>query len=295
MFKNVIPGLVSIETKLGHINGLYFIDNFNFYPSIKNKNKFHYKIAIKNNIIIPHIYDFKNGHYYKKDNIWYYKRKIGFFTLKFSYDLKNRIFFFNRIYSFIPFEIGHIFPIGRHLADLINFELFLNSYIFIRGCAVNYKNITTAFIGPSRNGKTSLVELIVKKGGKYISEEFIILDKKSNNIFPTSCLTTHGRLINSSLNNKLNKKNIIKEKVYLDKLVLFFNNTNIKYVHTKKDVFDFIMLRSIFFLKSDFVKSYIFVENYTQKLFDIINEIKSISIKYKFIKINDYQFDDLFK
>ena len=293
MYKNIIPSLLSLEINTKLFKKFNLSDNFDFYPAIKNENKFHYTIVIDDNINVPDDYDFRNGHFYKKGNIWYYKRKIGFFTLKFSYNLKNKIFAFNKIYFLIPFEIGHIWPVGRHIFDLINLDLFLNGYIFIRGCAVNYKNSTTAFIGPSFNGKTSLIESIIDKGGKYISEEYFILDIKTKNIFPSSCLTAHGRLNNLNLNRKLNDKNIIKEKVYLDKLVLFLNKKNIIYVHTKKDIFDFIILRSLYFFKNDFIKSYIFVEDSTEKLFEIINKMKSLNIQYKFAQMNNFKFDDL--
>lgn len=295
MYKNIIPSLLSLEVNTKLFKKFNFSDNFDFYPEIKNKNKFHYKIVVDNNINVPDDYDFRNGHYYKKGNIWYYKRKIGFFTLKFSYDLKNKIFSFNKIYSLVPFEIGHIFPAGRHIFDLISLDLFFNGYIFIRGCAVNYKNITTAFVGPSFNGKTSLIESIIDKGGKYISEEYFILDIRTKNIFPSSCLTTHGRLNNYKLNYKLNSQNIIKKITFLNNLILFINKNNKNYTHGKKDLFDFINLRSLYFLKNDLAKSYIFVENFTQKLFKIIDKIRSLNIKNEFIQINNYQFDDLFK
>ena len=293
MFKNIVPDLVSLETEIPKIRGFYFGASSDIYEKIHSKNIFHYKVCISNNITIPDDYDFRNGHFYKKGTIWYYKRKIGFITLKFSYDQKNKIFLYNSIYSFIPFEIGHIFPPGRHLADLITFDLFLKGYVLIRGSAARYQDKNLAFIAPSYNGKTSLIKEIIDKGGKYIAEEFYIFNIKSHNIFSTPCLISDERLINRRLKQKLFLHNTIKGISRVDKFILYLNRSTNKEQYKKIDFFDFIILRSLFFFKSDFVKSYMFTERAAKKIFENINNIKKLNLNYKIIYINNYQFDDL--
>lgn len=298
MFKNIIPSLISFKSDLRNIKGFYHSDDFNFYTFVEKKNKFHYQIIVDDNLEIPKNYDFRNGHYYKKDDIWFYKKNVLFFTLKFSYNMKNNIFRYNRIYSLIPFEIGHIWPAGRHISDIINLELFLKGFIFIRGCAARYHGKNIAFIAPSHSGKTSLINWIIDKGGKYISEEFFILDIKKGKIYPSSCLTAYGRSNNLLLNKKLQVNDIndiIDKGVNLNKIILFLNKTDQTYIHDNKSVFDFIIMRSLFFLKNDLIKSYIFTENLTEKVFQIIDNLKKINIKNKFIQISNYNFNDLFK
>ena len=295
MFKNIIPHLVSIETELDKINGFYLCDDFNMYESIKIKNDFHYKVAVSNNIVIPPDYDFRNGHYFKKGDTWYYSRKVGFITLKLSYNITKRIFTYNKAYSYLPFEIGHIFPPGRHLADLIVSDLFLKDYFFIRGCAAHYHGKNMVFIAPSYNGKTSLIEKIIDQGGKFISEDYIILESKTMSIFPTPCLNTDSRLVNSRLRNKLLKNNIITHVSHADKFVFYYNRSTVKQAKNKKTLISFLILRSMFFFESDFIKSYIFKQNATLKFLQKINNINKIKIECRIIQINNYQFDSFLK
>ena len=53
------------------------------------------------------------------------------------------------------------------------------------------------------------------------------------------------------------------------------------------------MLRSMFFMNNDFIKSLIFTENYTHRLFYMINKIKDINIPFEFVQISNYRLDDL--
>ena len=79
MYKDLIPGLVSLDTNINHINGFYFSDNFSFYKNIRYKNKFHYKISKKYNIDLPPKYEFRNGHYYKIGDFCYYSGNYFYF------------------------------------------------------------------------------------------------------------------------------------------------------------------------------------------------------------------------
>lgn len=248
MYKNIIPHLVTLETKLNKIKGFYFSEVPSIYGSVSKRNLFHYKVLINNDITIPNDYDFRNGHYYKKGNVWFYKRRIGFFTLKFCFDTEHRIFSFNRIYSYIPFEVGHIYPPGRHLADMIVLELFLKGFVFIRGCAARYKGKNFAFVAPSYNGKTSLIEYIIDHRGKFISEDFIILNLKNKNIYPTPCTNSEERQVNKRLIMKLSPLNIITKICKIYRFILYTNQPTLIY-KLRSTFFDFIFLRSMFFFR----------------------------------------------
>lgn len=293
MFKNIIPHLVSIKTGVDKINGFYLCDDFNMYASTDTKNNFHYEVNISNDIVIPYDYEFRNGHYFKKGDTWYYKRKVGFITLKLSYNITKKIFTYNRAYSYLPFEIGHILPPGRHLADLIVSDLFLKDYFFIRGCAANYHGKNMVFIAPSYNGKTSLIEKIIDRGGKFISEDYIIFEPKTMSVFPTPCLNTDSRLVNERLRNKLLKDNIITQVSQADKFVFYYNRSGVKQSKNKKTLLSFLILRSMFFFESDFIKSYIFKQNLTRNFLQKINNISKIKVQCKIVQINNYQFDSI--
>lgn len=293
MFKNIIPNLVSFNTQLRKINGFYFSDNFNFYSEIEAKSVFHYKIFIDDNITIPKEYDFRNGYFLKFKNKWYYERKIGIFTLKFCLDPQNKIFSFNKLYSLIPFEIGHIFPVGRHIADIINLELFIKDFILIRGCAFNYKGNNSCVIGPAMNGKTSLLNDIFKKGGKYITEDILILNFKENKIYPTSNVNNFNRLTNKSLNTLLIHKDIISKPVDINKIFLIQNFTSNDGDVVNKKIFDYLNLNSFLFLNNHITRSYIFETKLADEIFDKINNLRSSKIIYEHKSIKNFNFDFL--
>lgn len=296
MYKNIIPKLVSFDTKSEKIRGFGFSENFNFYNNIGKENKFHYQILIDNSIKIPSKYSFRNGYYLKSGDYWFYERKIfKNISLKFRYDIKNRVFVFNKMYSIIPFEIGSILPVGKHISDLINLELFLNNYTLFRGCAISYENKNICVIGPSFNGKTSFVRRILRNGGKYISEDILTLNFKDSMIFPSSCVNNFGRITNKQLINNISTDNLLAGKFKIDKLFLIQNSTDNKYNAINKDLFEYLNLNSLFFKNNNFIKSYIFEEKLTQKLFDQIDNIKNAKINYKFVNLKNFNFDKLIK
>lgn len=293
MYKNIVPGLISFNTRLKKINGFYFSDNFNFYPEVATKSLFYYKVFIDNNITIPKQYDFREGYFLKFKNKWYYERKLGIFTLKFCFDPQNKTFSFNKLYSLIPFEIGHIFPVGRHIADLINLGLFLKGFVLIRGCAFSYKGSNVCVIGPSMNGKTSLLSGILKKGGKYIAEDILILNFKENKIYPTLNIKNFNRLSNKSLNTLLIHNEVILSQVDISKIFLIQNLTDEDCEVVNKEIFDYFNLNAFLFLKNHIAKSYIFEKRLTDEIFDKINKLRSSKIIYEFKSIKNFNFDFL--
>jgi len=293
MYKNIIPGLFSIDTRLKKINGFYFFDDFTFYPRIETIERFHYQIFIDNNITIPKKYDFRSGYFLKFKNIWYYERKIGIFTLKFCFDIQNRIFSFNKLYSLIPLEIGHIFPIGRHIADVINLELFIKDFISIRGCAFSYKGNNICVIGPGMNGKTSLLSAILKNGGKYIAEDVLILNFKENKMYPTSNINNFNRLSNKTLKTLLTYKEIVSKPLDINKIFLIQNSTNQDDDVVNKKIFEYFNLNAFQFLTNHFIKAYMFEKKLTDKIFDKINMLRSSRITYQFKLVKNFNFNFL--
>lgn len=65
MYKNIVPELVSFDTKLNFIHGINYSEDFDFYKPVKKPAKFHYKITVDNNISVPKVFDFKNGTLYE--------------------------------------------------------------------------------------------------------------------------------------------------------------------------------------------------------------------------------------
>lgn len=293
MFKNIVPNLVSFETTLEKINGFYYSDNFQFYPKIEKKSVFHYKIFIDNNINIPQKYDFRNGYFTKLGNKWFYKREVGIFTLKFCFDPQSKTFSFNKLYFLIPFEIGKIFPVGLHIADFINLDLFLSGITTIRGCAFNYKGNNTCVIGPSMNGKTSLVSDILKRGGKYIAEDILIMNFKVNKIYPTTSIKNFNRSTNKTVKALLINHKVVLTPVDIGEMFLIQNSTNEKCKIVKKEIFDYLNLNSLLFLQNHIVKSYIFEEKLTNEIFEKLTKLKSLNLKmiYEFKSIKNFNFD----
>ena len=293
MFENIIPNLVSFDTKLRKINGFYFSDNFNFYPEIEAKSAFHYKIFIDDNITIPKQYDFRSGYFFKFENKWYYERKIGIFTLKFCFDPQNKTFSFNKLYSLIPIEVGHIFPVGKHIADFINLDLFLEGYIVIRGCAFNYKGNNFCVLGPGMNGKTTLVKDVLEKGGKYIAEDIMIFNFKKNKAYPTSNVSNFRRFSNKEINFMLNKKKVISSSVDINKIFLIQNSTSNNCKFINKGIFDYLNLLSLAFLKNHIIGSYICESKLTDEVFNRIDKLRLLNIAYKFKVISNFNFNVL--
>lgn len=296
MYKNIVPNLVSFDTDLNEINGLNFSEQLDFYTEIRTPNKFHYKVAIDNNIVLPTVYDFKNGYLEKQENCWYYQRKFFGLEFKFLYNEESKTFLFNKNYIYVPIEFGHLFPVGRHLRDLIDLELFLNNFItIIGGCTVHYKGKNITVVGPSMNGKTSFLKSIIQKGGKYISEGPVIIDYKNNATFPCSNLERRGRKVSRELYKIIDKENpLTASKVKIDKLYVIINRTNSTFEPKNKDFFDFIIFRSLFFMKNPFTSSYIFKNNLTNKIINKINRLKSdLKINYEYLTTDNYDFQQI--
>lgn len=291
VFKTIVPGLITFDTKLNGIKDFGLSENFNFYKSQVEKQKFHYSLMVENDIEIPLSYDFRNGYYFKKDGCWYYFRKIfKGLSLKFKYDPKNKVFYFNRLYTKILFGLGGIRTIGEHIFDFISLDLLLNDYVIFLGCAYYKENKTICIIGPSFNGKTSLIKSILKKEGKYIAEEKLIINFKENKVYPNSPhLLNHFRTANKGLLN-LNKNQIIDHPMRIDDLSLLQNSLGLKNGSSKKkDLSEYLLICSLFFLNNLMVRSFIVEEGLLESLTKKIEDIKKIK-KYNFVNINNFRY-----
>ncbi|MDD4353355.1 MAG: hypothetical protein PHN56_02760 [Candidatus Nanoarchaeia archaeon] len=290
-FQIIIPELVSFDTKLDKLKGFNLSEDFNFYKSQTKKEKFHYSLIVKNDIEIPKSYEFRNGYYFKYEDCWYYERKIiPGISLKFKYDLKNRIFYFNRSYSLIPFEIGGILPIGKHISDFINLDLFLNNYNVIRGCAFAYRGKNVIIISPIFNGKTTLLKDILIKGGKYIAEDLLIINFFENKIYPSSPhLWNYSRKINKELSG-IDTHQIIDNSRNIDQLNLLQNSIKPEMEYKpSKDLLDYLLINSLFFLTNLMLRSFIVEEGLSKKVMKKIGDISKIK-KYSFLNINDFKY-----
>jgi hypothetical protein len=183
-----------------------------------------------------------------------------------------------------------------YLSDFINMELFLEGFINSRGFAFQYENTNYCLIAPGINGKTTLLNKIVGRGGKYISEDDLLINFIDMNVYPTSNAkipTIYNRKTNYLLEKNLNKDNIIITKQKIDKLYLVQNTTSKNYKTVNKNLSDFLILNSLYFLIENlFIKSFLFEENLTNKFFSRLDKIKNID-NYEFFQIKNFNYESL--
>jgi len=296
MYKNIIPDLVSMDTKLKGANGFIMCQNFDFFRKVNRPNKFHYKMILGKVASSPKDYDFRSEYFVKKDKSWYFDRKIFLWQPAFRYDFANKIFYFNRAYFNLPFKIGGIFTVGEHVSNMIDLDLFLNGYVCLRGIAVKLNNKNIGISGPGFNGKTTLLKKLLKNGARYIAEDYLVLDLKNRKVYPTCPLAKENfwrrRKITNELTTLIKSQEIINEEQSLDKLYFIQNSENINYNPGKKEFIDFVLLNSLYFLNNLFIRSYIYEQNLTKLFFKRIDDIKKLNFG-EFIKINNFNFNFL--
>jgi len=295
MFKDIIPNLVSFDTDLKHLSGCYLSTNFDFYGEIKNKNRFHYKIIINNDFEIPRIYDFRSAYYYKKDKFWYYQRNIYSLILKFGFDSKNKIFYVNKLYTFIPFTMGGVFPPGNLITDLISLELFLNGITIIKGCSFKINDKIVIILAPSFNGKTQLINSVLKKGGQYIAEDIIAYDFIQKKLYPTAfsySLFSHiGRVKHDRTNRK---KDYLRESQTNPEIFFVQNITNNRYKSRKKNLLEIFNFQSLIWMRNPLGQAYIFEEKLTELIYKQILKLSTFKSQIKFKQINNFDYDSVF-
>jgi ubiquinone/menaquinone biosynthesis C-methylase UbiE len=256
IFKTIVPGLVSIKTSKEYIPGSYLFQNFDFFEESKYKLPFHYTV-MRSKIHIPKKYDFRSGYYLKKENCWYYSRKICGIRISMKYNPDEKIFHFTAAYLKLPFEIGGILPAGKHVADMITLDLTLAGYVVLRGGAYKHGNISTAILRPSFNGKTSLVKDELDQGSRYIAEDILIINPVKQRIYPTMALArNYGRNINKKM-YVLAKKHSVKSSQMLNSINMFgldsFRNSEEELLR------NYCALNTLDFSENRFIKAYIFI------------------------------------
>src|SRR2546429_1384206 len=291
----IIPDLVSIESSVKTIRGSYFFKELNLCPITNQKNRFHYKLNLQNNVYVPTKYDFRNGYYFKNGSYWYYQRTLfKNITLKLKFDPREKTFYFNRLYHLIPFEIGGIFPAGKHIADLINLDLSLSGFDVIRGLAFRYQEQVICCVIPSFNGKTSLMKKILESGGEYIAEDILVINHRDSTVYPTPPIgDNYGRKINSELRDEAIKKRL-KKGQKINKMYLLHNSTSSNEKNLGGiDFFNYFMMNSLLFLNNGFIKSYIFTEKLWDQILKKVDHAKRYQNKYHTLHIKEFIFDEL--
>jgi hypothetical protein len=292
MYKNIIPHLVSFDTKMKRIRGLFICRDINFFGKTEIKNRFHYKIYLTEKIKIPQRYDFRSEYFIKKDGKWFYERKIWFLSFKFMYDPQNKIFYLNKLYSLLPCRIGGVFMIGEHISHLISLDLFLHGFTIFRGCAFQKNNRVSCIVAPGFNGKTTFLKKALDDNGKYVAEDLLILDNEKDKIFPTCPFLKNYFLQDRKiLLKKEIAQKIIEIPLPINKLYLVQNLLGEKYKPKDKRIIDFILLDSMFFLSNNFIKSIVFEEalgdEILKKIIALENDNK---FEYEFIPIKNFKF-----
>jgi len=137
------------------------------------------------------------------------------------------------------------------------------------------------------------MKYILNKGGKYISDDYLIINLEKKYIYPISpnCFN-FGRNENKDLKKSLNISKMIINPVPIDKLFLFENiyksNSSDK---TSRNIFDYLFLSSFLFINNPFLRSFIIKENLIKYVLKKLKGLKKIDIKYEFKKINNFNFD----
>ena len=296
MYKTIVPNLISVDTDLDKLNGFVMCQDFNFFPKTKNRLKYHFTLKLVKEIDVPTEYDFRSEYYVKKGDVWYFSRNIFFWHPSFKFDQSTKTLSFNRDYLLLPISLGGIFTLGEHLSNLIDFGLFINDFVIMRGIAFQKDEQVTGISAPGFNGKTTLLKKVLTDGAEYLAEDYLIIDTKRLLIYPTCPLTKENfwrrRKITSDFSDIISKKVLNYHPLKLDKLILLENTLNKKIIKSDRSVEDFLLLNSLYFINNLFIKSIIFNQSLTLKVFDTTYKLASRLKKANILLI--YNFDDTF-
>jgi len=289
MFKSIVPGLVSFDTKLRKIPGMYTSSDFDFYLPTEKKHIFHFNISIKD-IKQDVKFNFRDGYFSRNQQGWQYFRNL--FMLKLALEYARNSFSFTKDYSMIPFQAGSILPVGQIISDFIFLKMFLNGYLFFKGCSVISDDGEVIVIAsPKMNGKTTFVKNSLQRGCSLISEDLIIIDPQKKIIFPfTPCFSNYGRLSNRELKREVNKESVVIEPRAFSKICLL-ENKNVKNKNkSRTKLSDFIKLNTLLLCKNPFVLDYLYKEQLLDPFIIRINSLSNISIPFYFSEINNYNY-----
>jgi hypothetical protein len=231
----LIPDLVSLEFDNEKSRDTLFETENKLYGLSNEKLKFHF--SIKNEIDHGFYKDIKNSKIFEsygtglsKNNIFWCFKKINSIQMKFIYDTRANIFYFEEhvIYKkiFSNVTIGEFYSARDLIRNIIYVTLFLNGYTLLPGMAFvqGNKNTFVAII-PRENGKTGFIIDKIKnspKGFKYISENQILINLSEQTCFPTPPLWAISKGSSKGIFHRLTEKNDLIAKNYYQFSKLFF-------------------------------------------------------------------------
>ncbi len=118
-------------------------------------------------------------------NIIFRAARLGPVRASFIYDVRSRCLTSNVMHSMLPMEIGGLWPPGNHLADIMALDLLKDEgLLFIHGGAFRLDGETICVFSPGRTGKTTAVDMLLRKGARYIGEDAILTDGRTVHLVP---------------------------------------------------------------------------------------------------------------
>lgn len=290
--KTLIPGLVTLDTDLDYLRNCDFADDLNFFSDSEQPSEFNYRVTLTQSSLKTNEFAYRNASYYKIQQAWYYIPPWKFPRFFFRYHPASRSFAFNHLYSLLPFGIGGVETPGKHLSDFINLDLFLHDYLVFKGCSFIYKDKFYGLIIPSNNGKTILVNNLMRNGAEYFSDDLLLFEKSTLRAYQTiyrENLTRKG-IYDHNLAKKIQKR----EPRLLDYLYLVHNNTHVPSENNRRFI-DFLIGSSMFFLGNRFIRSYLSGEGKTEEFLGKVDQLRHFcSEKIKFKLIRDFDYSSFF-
>lgn len=206
----LIPKLAALETNASTIHGFSFWsrgrdrDFFDFDPA----SPFKFRYVAGGAVGRPPAGEelrFSNLSYL--DGSWHYSsRKFGLPFL-FSISEADNSMVVNGVYHRHFIKIGWLEPAGNVLTDYITYKLELGNKRYQDGGAALFGDKTFLILGPGKNFKTTLLNIMLENGGYYIGDEFFLLD--GNRVYATmpsisafDFRESHGRLLGKDLRRR---------------------------------------------------------------------------------------------
>jgi hypothetical protein len=298
MYKNIIPGLVSFETKGRHLSGCYISADFDAYPPVSAPAAFHYVLMVEKGLSFPADCQFRHQSYFKSGECWYYERKLApGVPLRFSYDPSKKVFRFNEMLRRVPLNIGGILPAGGHISNIIALDLLLEGYVLLRGNAMAFGDRAVCVLGPGSNGKTTILKRALDMGARYVSDELLLLDMECKTAFPISLAGNLGRRTNRQLKRDLrDSTRAVTAPLEVGGLFLIQNISGRQTgtASPEKDWLDYLYMLSLGeFYNSPFITAFVHEEGLTGELFNRFDMARNLCWDVSFVRVNDYDFSEL--
>lgn len=294
-YKTLIPGLVTFDSPRVHMNNMYISSDFSYYSEATEKAKFHYKETVVSKIVAKEkTYDMRSEYLLKEGTLWHYHRPSRFFPLSLTYDTATGTFAYTRQYSHVPFGIGGIFPVGEFIADIINYRLFLEGYVVLRGIAYSYQGKTICITAPGFNGKTRFLDHMLLKGAQYIAEDLLVIDIRNGLVYPTcSFVRRHAWQKKRGLHIPEETIQAIREPRAIDMLYCTENSMRTSYIPISKTFSEFLLVNDRYFLRNRLIRSIVFEEGTWEKILSITTS--PIAVPHAFIPIHNFDYAALEK